>query len=93
MKALQRGQFYWTRRGETQRQLALVLFDGPVWVTARVFSVRNKKWGAQALAPRSCFVGAAAPNEYEVRRALQFADLELTNVLLEKAPKAKRQRA
>lgn len=86
-----RGQIYWFRRGKTQRALGLIVARGPTgWLEVRIFYERSTRWADPALLPPGAALAAADDAEYKLRRALQFADVALTNVLLSPAPKNER---
>lgn len=86
MKPPDAGRIYWIRRGTKQRQLALILARRGAWVQVRVWFDRPARWSDAQTAPASLVAGEPEPENYYLRRALQFADADLARRLLAPGP-------
>lgn len=81
------GSLVWTKRGEKHRALAVIVRPGAAgFFMARVFNEAGKKWAKAALIGAAQVMTLADTTDYDVRHALTFADVELTNLLLGAKP-------
>lgn len=77
------GSLVWTKRGDKHRALAVIVRPGAAGLfMARTYNEAGTCWGKAALIGAVQVVTFADPSDYDVRRALSFADMELTNLLL-----------
>lgn len=77
------GSIVWTRRGKTQRVLAVVRAGAVAggFVTVQTFNDLRRRWNPRHLIGAAQVLAFAKPEDYQVRRAISFADTELAAFL------------